>query len=221
MTLTASAFVRRRCRADELSTEPIELRLVRVVLPTGAVEILGTSLLDEARYPDSEFAKLYAQRWAIEGDFRIQKARLQLENFTGKLPHVILQDVHARILTKNLACWIAAQAQAELDVAKPVDAPIVAAKATLKSGAKVPCETPTVVTPRKRKRRQLINFTDVLHVCKHTLIQLLLGLQGALERILERLPRYRHCERKGRSAPRRIRKGKGTLRFPMANKQTA
>ena len=51
------------------------------------MEILGTSLLDEARYPDSEFAKLYAQRWAIEGDFRIQKARLQLENFTGKLPH--------------------------------------------------------------------------------------------------------------------------------------
>lgn len=227
--LTARKSVRRLCRAQALSVAPIELRMIRIVLSTGAVEILGTTLLDETRYPDGEFAKLYAQRWAIEGDFRIQKARMQIENFTGKRTHVILQDVHARILTKNIASWIAAQAQAALDAAKPLTAPTLATEPTPQRDTNGSSCTPAMAPPRKkparrsrvRKRRQRINFTDVLHACKHALIQLLLGLHGVLERILERLPRYRHCERKGRTSARRLRKGKGTLRFPMAYKQTA
>jgi hypothetical protein len=54
----------------------------------------------------------------------------------------------------------------------------------------------------------------------HALIRALPGMADALEHILERLPRYRHCERKGRKTPRVKRSGKKAVRFPMAFKQT-
>lgn len=103
------------CAGYEVPTVPVPLRLVRVVLRTGEVEVLATSLPDDPRDPDADFAALYALRWGVEGDFRLLKARLQIENFSGHREHVIRQDVHAKLLTKNLALLLAAEAQARLD----------------------------------------------------------------------------------------------------------
>jgi hypothetical protein len=44
----------------------IPVRLIRVLLPTGEVEILMTSLLDRDDHPAEEFATLYHLRWAQE-----------------------------------------------------------------------------------------------------------------------------------------------------------
>jgi len=93
----------RRCRKDGLSTESINLRLVRVDLPTGTTEILITSLVDEIKYPTSIFADLYHQRWDVEEDYKVMKSRLNIENFSGVSVEAILQDIHAKTLTKNLA----------------------------------------------------------------------------------------------------------------------
>jgi hypothetical protein len=92
----------RRCRKDGLSTDSIKLRLVRVNLPTGTTEVLITSLLDEKKYPSSIFADLYHQRWGIEEDYKVMKSRLNIENFSGLSVEAILQDIHAKNLTKNL-----------------------------------------------------------------------------------------------------------------------
>jgi hypothetical protein len=93
----------RRCRKDGLSTDPINLRLIRIDLPTGTTEILITYLVDEAKYPTSIFADLYHQRWDIEEDYKVMKSRLHIENFSGVSIEAILQDIHAKTLTKNLA----------------------------------------------------------------------------------------------------------------------
>jgi hypothetical protein len=53
----------RRCRQEGLSTEAMTLRLVRVELPSGEIEVLITSLLDKDVYPHSLFGDLYHQRW--------------------------------------------------------------------------------------------------------------------------------------------------------------
>jgi len=198
------------CVEQAVNANPLEIRLIRVRLSTGEIEVLATSLCDEQRYPAADFAALYARRWGIEGDFRIQKSRLQMENFTGKRVHVIYQDVHARILTKNLVCWLTGIAQTRLDQAAATDH-----HTTTASDA-----TPTTSRRAHTKHRQRINLTDALHVCKHVLIRVLLGTTDDLERLLDRLDRHRHCERKGRSTPRRLRKGKAAIRFPMAYKQT-
>jgi hypothetical protein len=50
----------------ELPLTPFRLRLIRVVLPSGQIEVLATSLLDEGQYPAAVFGQLYQQRWRIE-----------------------------------------------------------------------------------------------------------------------------------------------------------
>lgn len=93
----------RRCRKDQISTESLSLRLVRVDLPSGVPEVLVTSLIDEQAYPTSLFADLYHQRWGIEEDYKVLKSRLTIENFSSVSTEGVLQDLHAKLLTKNLA----------------------------------------------------------------------------------------------------------------------
>ncbi|MEY8252052.1 MAG: IS4 family transposase, partial [Colwellia sp.] len=93
----------RRCRKDKISTESLSLRLVRVDLPSGESEVLVSSLTDQQAYPTSLFSDLYHQRWGIEEDFKVLKSRLTIENFSSVSTEGVLQDLHAKLLTKNLA----------------------------------------------------------------------------------------------------------------------
>lgn len=70
--------------------------------PTGTIEILTTSLVDEAKFPTSLFVDLYHQRWNIEEDHKVMKSRLNIKHFSGSSVEAILQDTHAKTLTKNL-----------------------------------------------------------------------------------------------------------------------
>lgn len=92
----------------------LRLRLVRVVLSSGCVEVLITSLLDTVAYPAGEFAALYHARWRIEEAFKTLKCRLHLEGFTGELPHAIEQEIYAKILVANITAALCTQAQAQL-----------------------------------------------------------------------------------------------------------
>src|SRR4051794_27259064 len=58
------------CRARGVPTTPIRVRLIRVLLPTGAVEVLMTSLLDAEDCPAEPFADLYHLRWAQEEHYK-------------------------------------------------------------------------------------------------------------------------------------------------------
>ena len=56
----------RRCRKDNISTQSLNLRLVRVDLPSGEAEVLVSFLTDQQVYPASIFADLYHQRWGVD-----------------------------------------------------------------------------------------------------------------------------------------------------------
>lgn len=85
---------------------PIKLRLVRVELPSGEVEILMTSLIDSAKYPDSIFKSLYQKRWGVETYYDELKNKLKVENFSGYSNHVILQDFYATLFISNVQTLI-------------------------------------------------------------------------------------------------------------------
>lgn len=210
--LQANRSALKQCAEHDVPSQALTLRLARVVLSTGEVEVLATSLSDSTHFPEADFKELYARRWGIEGDFRVCKSRLQMENFSGKRVHAIYQDVHAKILTKNLARLLANIAQARLDEA---------AAQRQAQWADAEPDPGQSAAAKRRKRRQRINLTDTLHACKHALIRVLLGASEALDTLLDRIGRYRHCERKQRSNPRDLRKSKASIRFPMAYKQTA
>jgi hypothetical protein len=89
----------------------IPIRLIRVELPSGEIEVLATSLLDTQQYPAAAFAKLYHLRWGVETFFDRLKNKLNLELFSGHLPIVIEQDFFASIFLANILeiCLQAAQ----------------------------------------------------------------------------------------------------------------
>ena len=93
----------RKCRKLGLPTAPITLRLIRIELSKNNIEVLITSLLDQDQFSLKDFKTLYHQRWFIEEDYKIMKSRLEIENFSGLSVEAIKQDIHAKVLTKNLA----------------------------------------------------------------------------------------------------------------------
>ncbi len=102
-----------------LALDAFPLRLVRVPLKSGEIEILATSLLDETAYPSSSFPAPYQKRWRIEEAFRHIKCRLRVEQFGGETPLAIRQEFHATILLHNLAT-LAAQDALTLNGADPM-----------------------------------------------------------------------------------------------------
>lgn len=112
--LRIGAKARPECRRKGVSVEPVRVRLVRVELSTGQVEILMTSLMDSQRYAASVFGDLYHQRWGIEEGYKFLKCRVEIENFSGKSVHAVMQEFHAKIVTGNLTALNAYQAQSEI-----------------------------------------------------------------------------------------------------------
>jgi hypothetical protein len=66
VNLEPSAEARAECQVRGLSTAPLTIRLLRIELDDSGVEVLGTSLLDQERYPHPLFQELYHHRWPVE-----------------------------------------------------------------------------------------------------------------------------------------------------------
>ena len=92
----------------------ISLRMVKVHLENGTTEILATNL-SMSEFQTFEIAQLYHMRWGIETAYEMLKDRLQLENFTGTKPILLLQDIYSTIYVSNLAEDIIRDAEQEME----------------------------------------------------------------------------------------------------------
>ncbi len=93
----------------------IKVRLIKVPLESGEVELLMTSLLDNETYPYGCFKKLYFMRWGVEIFYDRIKNILMVENFSGLTKHAILQDFHCAMFISNVQSMIIEEAQVEVD----------------------------------------------------------------------------------------------------------
>lgn len=83
-----------------------QVRLLKVILANGEVEILITSLPDSEKYPDSIFKDLYFLRWGIETFFDELKNKIRIEHFSGYSQHCILQDFYSALFVSNVQSLI-------------------------------------------------------------------------------------------------------------------
>ena len=143
------------CREIGLDIEPMTLRLIRVELDSGEVEVLITSLTDKQLYPMNLFAELYHLRWPVEEDYKVMKCRMGVESFTGKSVLSVYQDFHAHIFFKNLVAVMAFPVQAELNA----------------SGKKV-------------QYKHQVNFTYALGKAKHTVVLLFQRTNTVINRVI-------------------------------------
>lgn len=185
------ATSRALCREYGFADETITLRLVRVDLPDGEVEVLATSLYDKQLYPAACFAELYQQRWPVEEDYKQLKSRLELENWSGRSVQAVRQDFYATLFTKNLAAILAHPAQQ-----------VVAA------------QTAT------RKHPYQVNMTNLLSKLKDTVVLLFIRtrLRPYFQALWQQMIQTIEPIRKGRSKPRKTAVRRH--RFPTTYKST-
>ena len=93
---------------------PIKVRLVRVDLPKGNVEILMTSLLNAKVHPNKIFKDLYNKRWSVETFYDELKNKLKVEHFSGYSNQSILQDFYTALFVSNVQTLIESDLQEEL-----------------------------------------------------------------------------------------------------------
>ena len=178
----------KQCREKGLSTSPLKLRLIRVELNTGEIEVLITNLMDEQVYPSSEFKPLYHLRWGIEENYKRLKQWVEIENFSGKSALSVKQDFYAKVLTTNLVSMAANVAQTQVDK-----------------------------TTAHRKLNYQVNFAQAVSKMKNTVLELLLISGHYLKSRLDAIVDYIACTiepiRPGRSYNRSKSKMKNKLHF--------
>ena len=175
-----------QCLEKGLPTHPLKLRLIRVELNDGEIEVLITNLMDEKAFPAGEFKELYHLRWGCEENYKRLKQWVEIENFSGKSVLSIKQDFYAKVFTTNLTAMATNAAQIQID------------KETA-----------------HRKHDYQVNFAQALSKMKNTIVELLaLSVKKRLYR-LEELFYYmaRTIEpiRKGRSYSRSNSKSKNRI----------
>lgn len=111
ISLTPNQTAIKECKDRKLSAIPLTVRLIRVELDTGEIEVLVTSLLDGLGYPVSVFKELYHCRWPVEEDYKALKSRVEVENWSGVSVLTVYQDFHAKVFAKNLTTLLARSAQ--------------------------------------------------------------------------------------------------------------
>jgi len=85
----------------------VKCRLVKVLAEDGTQQILCTSLLDPAKYKLAELGELYQIRWGIEEGYKMYKARVQVEAFTGRTAIAVKQDIYAKAMMMTLCAALA------------------------------------------------------------------------------------------------------------------
>lgn len=111
VSLLPSYAARKECCKRKLSTHPLTIRLIRIELEDGEVEVLATSLLNSLAFPVSLFKELYHLRWPVEEQYKVMKCRIEIENFSGISVLAVYQDFHAKVFTANLTAILAQPAQ--------------------------------------------------------------------------------------------------------------
>jgi hypothetical protein len=92
-------------------TTKIKVRMVKIKLSTGEIEILLTNLYNEQLFTLKDLKYLYGLRWAIETTYYKQKNQQQMEQFSGHRVICIQQDYAAGIFIANLQSLIEKQCE--------------------------------------------------------------------------------------------------------------
>jgi hypothetical protein len=91
----------------EMQNSVISCRLIKVPLEDGKIEVLCTSLLNTQQYKYEEFESLYHYRWNEEEAYKLLKARVELEAFSGKTARAVKQDFFAKVFLLTMCAAFA------------------------------------------------------------------------------------------------------------------
>ena len=101
-------------RNQNLDTKPITVRVTKITLKSGEVELLVSSLLDLSAITTVQMSELYQFRWTIEEGYKDLKPKMKLEQFGCRHYKGIYQEFYAHIFMLNLTSLLGNQAQKQI-----------------------------------------------------------------------------------------------------------
>lgn len=108
--VSARAFVERHKLAEQIT-----VRLVRVEVEGGEMEVLATTLMDKEKYPAREMKEVYGWRWREETFFDRFKNIFEVERFSGTSLQAIKQDFQGTLFLATLESILIKGAQEEME----------------------------------------------------------------------------------------------------------
>jgi hypothetical protein len=94
--------------------ENLRVRLVKVELASGEIEVLGTSLLEMETYKVDELKQVYGWRWREETWIGRVKNIFELERFSGQSQLVIEQDYYGVVFLTSLESILSKSDEAQI-----------------------------------------------------------------------------------------------------------
>ncbi|MCU0447063.1 MAG: IS4 family transposase [Microscillaceae bacterium] len=91
------------------------IRLVKIILPSGEIEVLATNLMDSEAISRADLGELYHLRWGIETMIDSVKNQCLMMVFSGLKPLAIAQEVYATMFVYNLRQLLINEAQIQVD----------------------------------------------------------------------------------------------------------
>jgi Transposase DDE domain len=107
---------RLNCKEHGLDTKPIRVRVTKVLLDTGEIELLVSNLLDMTTIDSTAMKQLYFMRWGGEEAIKKLKPKMKLEHFGCKKMEGIYQGFYAHIFMLNIVALFGNEAQQSIDV---------------------------------------------------------------------------------------------------------
>ncbi|MFZ5553078.1 MAG: IS4 family transposase [Bacteroidota bacterium] len=110
-TWKPSEMERSTCRKHAVDIKEITVRVTKIVLDSGEVELLVSNLFNQKTIDEASMKKLYAMRWGIEEGFKKLKPTMKLEQFGSRRYEGIYQEFYAHTFMMNMVGIIRREAE--------------------------------------------------------------------------------------------------------------
>ncbi len=111
-----SEMERSNCKQHGQDITAIKVRVSKVLLDTGEIELLVSNLFDAEAINETEMKQLYFMRWGIEESIKKLKPKMKLEHFGCRKMEGIYQEFYAHIFMMNIVAILGNEAQQSIDV---------------------------------------------------------------------------------------------------------
>ena len=103
------------CRNKGVDATPMRVRVTKVILNSGQLEVVVSTLRSQRRYTKEDIYTLYGMRWGVEEGFKNLKPKMKLEYYGCKKAEGVYQEFYAHIFMMNMVALHGMLAQTEIE----------------------------------------------------------------------------------------------------------
>jgi hypothetical protein len=116
---TPSEAERATCKKKQIDSQSIKVRITKIMLPSGEIEVLVTNLFDIEKFSKTDIEDLYKMRWEIEEGYKKLKPKMKLEEFGSKRQEGIYQEFYSHIFMMNITQILCNLSQKKIELKTP------------------------------------------------------------------------------------------------------